>query len=610
MVPMSATYTCHSHLFFALSILISVNAFDAALDADVQSPQVNKTSVNAFDAALGADVQSPQLNKTVNTTYFNLDSPRLSFNGAGQVVLSWAFAATEGLTGCVTYEIDKTCPGIVPNTTKAPDTLSCRAKVCGADSSQCFPGSCHCRSGRIVRRASCDDFQSVPTFNCIDVCSKPSARVRYALSADDVLLGHVVEAQRVVKQRGWWWASVVLAGLESGKTYSYQVIGGNWSEFGSARKFAAPGRSPIRLALVGNLANNELGQKVVTSVIAQGRPDISAAIHIGDTLPQDTGTETLHEMSQFLNMISPISSSVPYLFLPRQTESLARVFEMPMGSPESSAYAIEIGHAKVVMICTDLLANKRKNSGQLAWLRAELKASHLPESRARRPWLIIVGQRPIYCSLEAVACGSKALALRLVLEPLLKEFKVDLYFAAALNAYERTYPVSNRTLCPYQHRKNLHVFREPCATMHVTEGDAGQPVLRYSDLMLPGSWTATRLAGANGYGELTIHNDTHLQYRHLSLNGLAVDEFWMRMQRGKRTTGDLEENFLEAVKWLAFLMAVVTCSIIFVRWVHTDGIKRRNDALRELGVEVSVLTGKPIFHRGSEELQRLGSSSQ
>jgi len=181
--------------------------------------------------------------------------------------------------------------------------------------------------------------------------------------------------------------------------------------------------------------------------------------------------------------------------------------------------------------------------------------------------------------------------LRAVLEPLFLESRVDMYLAAHLHAYERSYPVLDGALCKGQERLPRRLHR-PCAPIYITNGDAGEPALRYHSP--PAKWTARRRPGLAGYGELTLHNVTHLQYRQLeALTGGVRDEFWIT-KSDDFEDGPLripEEDFLEAVFWLGFAIFVITLTCGLIRWIHADGLKRRDEALRNLRIELSVLSG-------------------
>ncbi|CAJ1354062.1 unnamed protein product [Effrenium voratum] len=171
----------------------------------------------------------------------------------------------------------------------------------------------------------------------------------------------------------------------------------------------------------------------------------------------------------------------------------------------------------------------------------------------------------------------QAALLRSVLEPLFVTYGVDLYLSAHVHAYERTFRVLNGSVCSPEDGA-------ACGPVHIVNGDAGDPPLQYADL--PARFTAQRHPGQAGYGELIL-NATKLEYQQTdALTGQTIDQLVLTKELPLSPVG--EENFLEAVGWLAFATAVATGTCGFVKWVHADGLKRRNEALRHLRAEIAV----------------------
>ena len=78
-------------------------------------------------------------------------------------------------------------------------------------------------------------------------------------------------------------------------------------------------------------------------------------------------------------------------------------------------------------------------SPQYSWLVSDLQRATNPTNRSLRPWVILMGHRPMYCSdtFEAGDCGVGAHIVQ-VLEPLMQQYKVDFYVAGHHHTYERT----------------------------------------------------------------------------------------------------------------------------------------------------------------------------
>ncbi|CAE7332989.1 ACP7, partial [Symbiodinium pilosum] len=215
---------------------------------------------------------------------------------------------------------------------------------------------------------------------------------------------------------------------------------------------------------------------------------------------------------------------------------------------------------------------------QLLWLEDELKKANTAEARAQQPWVIVAGHRPVYCSLVRPTCSSEAAALRSALEPLFVRYGVDLYLASHVHAYERTFRTLNGSVC-----KADSSVDASCGPVSIVNGDSAEPPLQYDDM--PARFTVKRHPGQSGYGELILLNSTAIEYRQLdSVTGAVNDQFIMVKSSSNQ---EPQENFLEAVGWLAFATALVTFTCGFVKWVHSDGLKRRDEALRHLRTEIA-----------------------
>jgi len=456
--------------------------------------------------------------------------------------------------------------------------------------------------------------------------SKPA--VRYAPFGQ--MLGKssaLTNAQAVSDWRGRLWSEVELRSLTQGATYVYQcssVTGGLgrvrqmrvWSRDTSSDGTAMGKGGPLRIAVVGDLAEGHSGEEIIARIRAGSGTD--AVLHLGDIAGNLTDDD-FQKGDRFLRMIEPVASAVPYMVLLGDRDDLGvsqRFFRMPEndGNPW---YTFDAGAARIIALWTDAIAalpgsdwNARKAAlakQQLLWLNHVLEHFDSAAERRSRPWVVVAGHRPVYCSMDPVRCGAEAKQIRAVLEPILVRYHVDLYLSGHLHAYERTMPVHSSRLCHDSSAGDGTHFVQPCAPVFVVNGDAGTPALHYDTL--PAPWTAHRQPGMLSYGELNIYNGTHLQYRQLQASSASVsDEFWLiKRHNNGQSADEMEENFLEAVSWLAFATAIMMVTVFFIRWVHGDGVKRREEAHRNLQSEVAVLSGLPLRPLGAatQESQQL-----
>lgn len=342
-----------------------------------------------------------------------------------------------------------------------------------------------------------------------------------------------------------------------------------------------------QIAVVGELGPGPNSSSVLSRM---SKLDFETTLHLGDMAKSlaKAGPKAL----EFMEMLQPTTSKMPFMTLPGDLEEL-EIYQLlfKKGVPW---YSFTVDHVKFIVLWTDAVvdlgaatpkwsSHQAAAAKQLQWLEKELESANTMEARALRPWIIVAGHRPLYCSVLRPTCSSEASRLRSVLEPLFVKYAVDLYFSSGVHAYERSFRVLNGSVCNME-------GNAACGPVHLVNGDAGDPPLKYVDL--PARFTAQRHPGLPGYGELIV-NATTLQYRQLeAISGLVSDQLLLAKKIVELPKD--EENFLEAVGWLAFATALATGTCGFVKWVHADGLKRRNEALRHLRTEIAVLSGLPI----------------
>lgn len=166
---------------------------------------------------------------------------------------------------------------------------------------------------------------------------------------------------------------------------------------------------------------------------------------------------------------------------------------------------------------------------QLVWLTNDLKEANKPENRAKRPWIIAFGHRPMYCSnIDNDDCTTLHSVVRKSLEPLFFQYGVDIIIQAHEHSYERLWPVFNDTVTD-------HSYNNPKAPVHLISGAAGcNEVLGIClDPMLGprGPWSAFRewFPGNAGFGKLRIENSTHVYWEQIKAWDASVtDSIWVK----------------------------------------------------------------------------------
>jgi len=74
------------------------------------------------------------------------------------------------------------------------------------------------------------------------------------------------------------------------------------------------------------------------------------------------------------------------------------------GELNNNFYSFNIGPAHIISLSTEFYFFIEYGWTQIArqyeWLEKDLKEATKPENRAKRPWIITMGHRPMYCSTD------------------------------------------------------------------------------------------------------------------------------------------------------------------------------------------------------------------
>jgi len=210
-------------------------------------------------------------------------------------------------------------------------------------------------------------------------------------------------------------------------------------------------------------------------------------------------------------------------------------FRMPIGPDESnsgtnmwSSYNYGMVHFVNIDTETDYpgapLDDYFSKSGgfgrQLDWLEADL--ARAASERDVRPWIIVSGHRPIYTISGCNADGSlkgQHLKTAAAFEGLLRKYKVDLFLAGHVHAYERQYPVYNAT--------RMGTYADPGATVHMVVGTGGDTEGHQSyDGKPRPSWHAEDNDTDFGFGVLKVTDAKTLSWQFLrASDGSVADSF-------------------------------------------------------------------------------------
>ncbi|KAK7084257.1 hypothetical protein SK128_005464, partial [Halocaridina rubra] len=167
-----------------------------------------------------------------------------------------------------------------------------------------------------------------------------------------------------------------------------------------------------------------------------------------------------------MNQIQPIAALAPYMTVPGNHEydinfrNYKARFTMPNHEQTNSMYySWNMGPVHFIGINTEVYYYLEFDipgaSKQYDWLVKDLEDATRPEVRDKRPWIIVFGHRPMYCSNEYKDdCQNVDCRLRvgfpytntLGLEEVLYDYGVDLAIWAHEHSYERLWPMFNYTV--------------------------------------------------------------------------------------------------------------------------------------------------------------------
>ncbi|XP_034670899.1 acid phosphatase type 7 isoform X3 [Drosophila subobscura] len=336
---------------------------------------------------------------------------------------------------------------------------------------------------------------------------------------------------------------VTLTKLEPNSTYRYHCgsqLG--WSAtYWFRTQFSHSDWSPS-LAIYGDMGVvNAASLPALQRETQRGLYD--AVIHVGD-FAYDMCNENGEVGDEFMRQVETVAAYVPYMVCVGNHEEKYNFsnyrarFNMP-GETDSLWYSFDLGPVHFVSFSTEvyyfLNYGVKLLTKQFEWLERDLAEANRPENRAKRPWIITYGHRPMYCSDEKeYDCDGKLetyirQGLPLIkwfgLEDLFYKHGVDVEIFAHEHFYTRLWPIydfkvyNGSAQQPYTNSK---------APIQIITGSAGCNEQREPFSKDLPAWNAFH-SNDYGYTRLKAHNGTHLHFEQVSddKNGDIVDSFWV-----------------------------------------------------------------------------------
>lgn len=341
-------------------------------------------------------------------------------------------------------------------------------------------------------------------------------------------------------KRKMWIHRTLLPDLKFDTKYVYHAgsIYG-WSEMFS---FKTPPKGEdwvVRAAIYGDMGNKNAHSLSYLQDEAQ-RGHFDLILHVGD-FAYDMDTDDALVGDEFMRQIQPLAGIVPYMTCPGNHESKYNFsnyrnrFSMP-GPYESMFYSFDIGPVHFISISTEfyyfLEFGFKMVANQFEWLQRDLEEATKLENRRKRPWIVLYGHRPMYCSnsddidcsVEYTRKGLPFLGIY-SLEPLLKQYGVDLVIWAHEHSYERTWPLYDLKVYNGSYERP---YVNPRAPVHIITGSAGCQEDTDKFNPHPPEWSAFRSVDY-GYTRFEAHNKTHLYIEQVDvdLKGQVIDSVWI-----------------------------------------------------------------------------------
>ncbi|GIX92566.1 acid phosphatase type 7 [Caerostris darwini] len=299
-----------------------------------------------------------------------------------------------------------------------------------------------------------------------------------------------------------------------------------------------------RLVVYGDLGNiNAQSLPRIQEEVQKGMYD--ALLHVGD-MAYDMDTDNATVGDEFMRQIETIAAYLPYQVCVGNHEAAYNFsnyvnrFSMinQEGNINNHFYSFDIGPAHIIAFSTEFYFYVNYGWTQIArqyeWLENDLKKATLPENRAKRPWIITMGHRPMYCSTndtddcklrESIIRKGLPILHAYGLEDLFYKYGVDLELWAHEHLYERMWPLYDQQV--YNGSYDAP-YTNPKAPVHIITGSAGCQEYLDPFVRNPAEWSAARFSDY-GYTRLMIINNTHLYMEQVSddQNGKVLDNMML-----------------------------------------------------------------------------------
>lgn len=342
--------------------------------------------------------------------------------------------------------------------------------------------------------------------------------------------------------------------LIPGNLYIYRVETRHDSQILSSRTYQYRAKNfdnykaTFKLALYGDLGLVN-GQSIPRLIQDVDNSLYDLIVHNGD-FAYDLNTHLGHYGDEFMRKIEPIAARVPYQTSVGNHEvaenfthydqrfTMINSGGLDVGKQNNFYYSFNVGPIHFVAFSTEFYyfldtVGMIALENQYEWLKKDLSIATSPSERAKRPWIIVFGHRPMYCSSrDNDDCSKESNIIRkglpflgsYGLEKLFYDFGVDVEFYSHEHQYERFLPLYDGKVYPGTDEKD-NPYHNPLAPVHIISGSAGcqERLDPFMNNTAPGS---VKQISDYGYTRLTVSR-CELRFEQVSDDqaGSVVDSF-------------------------------------------------------------------------------------
>jgi len=326
--------------------------------------------------------------------------------------------------------------------------------------------------------------------------------------------------------------------IKPGERYFYRV----GSSYGWSNIFTFVGlkerpEGGYKYAVYGDLGN--INARSLGKIQREAQDgDFDVILHVGD-LAYNLDTNDGAFGDEFMRQLEPAAAYVPYMTVVGNHEAnynfshYVNRYTMP-NTDHNLFYSFDLGAAHFIAFSTEFYFSTNYGWEQIGnqwnWLIKDLEKANA--NRAKVPWIITMGHRPMYCSdFDSDDCTKYESIIRVGLpmthayglEKLFYKYGVDLELWAHEHTFERFYPVYNRTV----YKGVESPYKNPPAPVHVVTGSAGCQEYTDTFVLHPEPWSAFRSSNY-GFSRMQIFNHTHIYFEQtLAFNSTVEDSFWL-----------------------------------------------------------------------------------